>query len=183
MEKLQVAQGTTALAETAVELGKADATGRAGKAAMRIVAGTMAQHLPSKSVENLVGKSNSFVVKAKKEVSVSQKPCFDNPPPVSRNPYTEDEKMAVREWMLEKNPARSGDEKARAWMSKTKTAFYSEEYRSVEGMIEIIERACRRNPSLRNVEIPNTIWLRNVKTYQGCISFANYPVLYDLNCS
>ena len=69
--------------------------------------------------------------------------------------------------MQEENHARSGDNKAICWMTKSVDDFYHEEYRSVPGQCKIISEALDLfGDELRKaVEHPTSKWHRNVRTY------------------
>lgn len=49
--------------------------------------------------------------------------------PVQRQAIPVYEEFATKEWVYKKNPARSGDKKRIAWMTKSDEEFYFEDYR------------------------------------------------------
>lgn len=82
------------------------------------------------------------------------------------------EQAAVREFMLQENPARSGDTQPIAWMSKGRTDFYFEDYRSARGQLDIIAKAVNcpeHGEELRRQASANSKltcrWLKNVSLY------------------
>jgi hypothetical protein len=92
--------------------------------------------------------------------------------PVQRRAIPVYEEFATKEWVYKKNPARSGDKKRIAWMTKSDEEFYFEDYRSVAGQIDIITAALKEHPDLRkaaSVDAPGNQWLRNVKKYLNAV--------------
>lgn len=74
-----------------------------------------------------------------------------NPHPSKRTPYPELEVEAVKRWMGEKNPARSGDSKVIFWMLQNAEDFFHDHYRSVRGQVHY---PCNPTRSMRAQLVP-----------------------------
>jgi hypothetical protein len=97
-----------------------------------------------------------------------------------RRTIPETEKAATGRWMMEENPARSGDQKAICWMTESKADYYYDTYRSVDGFTKLIETALQDEEygaDLKEAALygrgPKNGWLRNVKKYLDAKSTSN----------
>ena len=127
---------------------------------------------PAKRLAVLTATTANWVRRQKRKAIAGESGFFESGGEGSRHRKAaqrmpELEINSTRAWMVGENPARSGDQKQICWMSQHKTDFYNEKYRSVSGLVAILEHALEEDPGLRTLvahEATNK-WNRNLKTY------------------
>lgn len=130
LRKLELGRETQLLANAAVEAAKMPAVGLGGKQQKNKLVGVIAAAagegtLPVAKVASLANISVSSVEKLKRSAK-DQAPAFTNQMRPARAVISKEEAAAAKVWMHQENPARSGDDRAIAWMTRNKDDFYHE---------------------------------------------------------
>jgi hypothetical protein len=138
-------------------LASGNAQGQMSTARVAEIAGVSQRHVQMARAAAAAGTANTFTAQSKKQG-------------VTRAGVGDVEQSATLAWMRKACPARSGDQRAILWMSKSKEDFFFEDYRSVDAQVAIYNHALAHSEQLRARVAgrkPASQWERNVAKYVG----------------
>jgi hypothetical protein len=124
------------------------------------------------SKTNAVKGNNGMVDKANLGTFANQ----NKTPHFTKSSVPDLEYSSSRHWFMSVNPARSGDPQAIAWMSKSKDNFYFENYRTVEGQVEIILMAFKEGGEeiiMKQLSLLSTNGRKPNLWQQNCLTYIN----------
>jgi hypothetical protein len=173
LDEVAISREQRTLAEAACNLGT-----QAGRACKAGVLGVLASvndagQVSTARVADLTGVSTRTVRRAREATDAGRPNTFTTQSKAQggkRCGVGDVERQATIAWMRRACPARSGDQFATLWMTKSKEDFYFEDYRSVSAQATIYEHALAASEELRSHIASGSLtsqWERNVAMYVG----------------